>query len=78
MPFGANYKAAQLTNEEAWDVAAFVSSQPRPKKFFSYDWPNIASKPVDFPFGPYTDTFTEKQHKYGPFGAIAKAKELKH
>ncbi len=65
----------QLTDEEAWDVAAFINSQPRPVKDLSKDWPNIAGKPVDHPFGPFTDSFNEQQHKYGPFGPIKKAKE---
>jgi thiosulfate dehydrogenase len=68
----------QLTDEEAWDVAAFVNSQPRPVKDLSKDWPNIAGKPFDHPFGPFTDSFSEQQHKYGPFGPVKKAKELVH
>ena len=75
MPFGASHNAQQLSVEESWDVAAFVNSQPRPDKRFSYDWPDIKTKPEDYPFGPYADGFTEVQHKYGPFGPIRKAKE---
>jgi thiosulfate dehydrogenase len=70
MPFDAPHNAKQLTDEEAWDVAAFVNSQPRPVKTFKEDWPNIAGKPFDYPFGPYIDTFSEKQHKFGPFEDI--------
>jgi thiosulfate dehydrogenase len=75
MPFGAFHGQTQLSDEEAWDVAAFVNSQPRPVKIFKQDWPDISLKPVDHPFGPYTDGFSEQQHKYGPFGPIQKAKE---
>jgi thiosulfate dehydrogenase len=75
MPQGATYDNPQLTEEEAWDVAAFVNSQPRPKKDLSKDWPKIAGKPIDHPFGPYADSFTEQQHKYGPFEPIAQAKK---
>lgn len=75
MPFGVSHHKSQLSTEEAWDVAAFVNSQPRTEKVFSQDWPNIAGKPFDHPFGPYADTFSEKQHKYGPFGPIIKFKE---
>ena len=75
MPFGITHKNPQLTDEEAWDVAAYVNSQPRPKKQFKYDWPDIKTKPVDYPFGPYADGFNEEQHKYGPFGPIKNAKE---
>ncbi|MCW3125126.1 MAG: cytochrome c class [Bacteroidetes bacterium] len=75
MPFGTSYDAPQLTDEEAWDVAAYINSQPRPTKDLSKDWPKISGKPVDHPFGPYTDTFSEAQHKYGPFGPIAEYKK---
>jgi thiosulfate dehydrogenase len=75
MPLGANHENMQLTDEEAWDVAAFVNSMPRPKKDLSKDWPNIAGKPVDHPFGPYADGFSEKQHKYGPFKPIIEKRE---
>ncbi len=75
MPLGVNYDQPQLNNEEAWDVAAFVNSQPRPAKDLSKDWPKISGKPVDHPFGPYTDRFTEQQHKYGPFEPIAAVKK---
>jgi thiosulfate dehydrogenase len=75
MPFGVSHHNSQLTNEQAWDVAAFVNSQPRTVKVFKEDWPHIAGKPIDHPFGPYADTFPEEQHKYGPFGPIRKYRE---
>jgi thiosulfate dehydrogenase len=44
----------------------------------SKDWPNIAGKPIDHPFGPFADGFSEKQHKLGPFKPIkAKRAEMK-
>jgi thiosulfate dehydrogenase len=70
MPQGATHSAPQLTDQEAWDIAAFVNSQSRPKGNISKDWPDISQKPVDHPFGPYADTFSETQHKFGPFAAI--------
>ncbi len=76
MPLGASHINTMLTDEEAWDVAAFVNSQPRPAKDLSKDWPNIAGKPVDHPFGPFADGFSEKQHKYGPFKPIKVKREL--
>lgn len=76
MPFGiASHHNPVLTDEEAWDVAAFVNSQDRPIKKFSKDWPDINKKAIDFPFGPYADKFSEQQHKYGPFLPIQEAKE---
>ena len=71
MPQGTTYKTPQLTDEEAWDVAAFVISQKRPHTNVPKDWPDRSKKPVDHPFGPYADNFSEKQHKYGPFKPIA-------
>ncbi len=70
MPYGTGYHNPVLTTEEAWDVAAFVNSRPRPHKDQQTDWKNTGGKPIDFPFGPYTDPFTEQQHKYGPFAPI--------
>ncbi len=74
MPNPCNYHHTKLSNESAWDIAAYVNSQPRPHKDQSKDWPNISKKPVDCPNGPYTDSFSEKQHKYGPFTMMTKAK----
>jgi thiosulfate dehydrogenase len=70
MPFGATYENPQLTDEEAWDIAAYINSRPRPSKDLSKDWPKISGKPIDHPFGPYADTFSEEQHKFGPFKPI--------
>jgi thiosulfate dehydrogenase len=75
MPFGATYNKPQLTDEESWDVAAYVNSMPRPTKDLSQDWPNLAGKPFDHPFGPYADSFSEQQHKYGPYRPIKDWKE---
>jgi thiosulfate dehydrogenase len=70
MPFGVNHKTTQLSDEEAWDIAAFANSQVRPHLNVPKDWPDISKKPIDHPFGPYSDSFSEKQHKYGPFKPI--------
>jgi thiosulfate dehydrogenase len=75
MPFGATFSKPQLSNEEAWDVAAFVNTQPRPQKPFAADWPDLSKKPIDYPLGPYADTFPETQHKYGPFVPMQKNRQ---
>lgn len=72
MPQGVTYLAPKLSDEEAWDVAAFVNSQPRPHKNTPKDWPDISKKPIDHPFGPYADQFSATQHKFGPFKPIQK------
>ena len=74
MPHGADYLHPQLTVEQAWDVAAYVISQPRPRKAgLDKDFPNLLEKPADTPYGPYADGFSEQQHKYGPFAPIRAA-----
>lgn len=70
MPYGTSYLEPQLTDEEAWDIAAYVNSMDRPVKDYSGDWPDSSKKPIDHPFGPYADPFAEQQHKYGPFAEI--------
>ena len=72
MPFDkSTHEKPLLSDEDAWDVAAFINSMPRPVKTFALDWPDISKKPIDLPFGPYADSFPEVQHKYGPFKEIA-------
>ena len=74
MPFEeSNYEHPKLTDEEAWDVAAFIDSQPRPLIKNKIDYPDISKKEIDNPTGPYSDTFSEQQHKYGPYKPIEEA-----
>jgi thiosulfate dehydrogenase len=74
MPHGTDYTDPQLTPEQAWDVAAYMVSQPRPSKTgLDKDFPDLLDKPVDAPYGPYADGFDARQHKYGPFAPIRAA-----
>ena len=78
MPFEeSNYQHPKLSDEEAWDVAAFINSQPRPLIKGKIDYPDISKKEIDNPTGPYSDTFSELQHKYGPYQPIADALQHK-
>ena len=71
MPFNqSTHQSPVLSDEEAWDLAAYVNSQPRPAKDLSADWPDNSKKPIDHPFGPYADGFSEQQHKYGRFSPL--------
>jgi len=71
MPHGTDYLDPQLTVEQAWDIGAFVLSHPRPQKAgLDKDFLDLLTKPVDTPYGPYADHFSERQHKYGPFAPI--------
>jgi thiosulfate dehydrogenase len=74
MPFGTTWQKPALTTEDAWDVAAFVDSQPRPHvEGLEHDYPNRLQKPVDAPFGPWPDQFGPEQHRFGPFAPIRDA-----
>jgi thiosulfate dehydrogenase len=74
MPHGADYLNPQLSVDDAWDVAAYMISQPRPRKAgLDKDLPDLLDKPIDAPYGPYADGFGEQQHKYGPFAPIRAA-----
>jgi thiosulfate dehydrogenase len=77
MPLGATHEAPVLSDEEAWDIAAYINSQPRPHKNTPNDWPDISQKPLDHPFGPYADAFSARQHKYGPFKPIQAARKAR-
>jgi thiosulfate dehydrogenase len=67
MPFGQ----PDLTDDEAYDVAAYINSQPRPAmQGLDVDYPDRALKPVDSPYPPYADPFPREQHRFGPFGPI--------
>jgi len=69
MPFEeATWDQPKLTDEEAYHVAAYINSFPRPQKANpGADFPDKKLKPVSTPYGPWTDPFSADQHKYGPF-----------
>jgi thiosulfate dehydrogenase len=68
MPFGATYDAPQLTDEEAYHLAAYINTFDRPEKANKeQDFPDIKLKPVSTPYGPWADDFSPEQHKFGPF-----------
>ncbi|MGH6768866.1 MAG: c-type cytochrome [Xanthobacteraceae bacterium] len=74
MPHGADYLDPQLSVDDAWDVAAYVISQPRPvKSGLESDFPDLLTKPVDTPYPPYADGFSREQHMFGPFAPIRAA-----
>ncbi len=71
----ATWRKPYLTDEQAIDVAAFINDgriHPRPQKKNKNipDYPNIKAKAIDYERGPYIDTFSEYQHKFGPFQPI--------
>ena len=69
MPFGR----PDLTDDEAFDVAAYLNSKARPQmapQQLEKDYPDRTTKPVDSPYGPYADPFPIDQHRFGPFAPI--------
>lgn len=72
MPFQqATYNKPVLTDEEAYNVAAYINSFARPQKANTdADFPDRKLKPVSTPYGPWADSFSTEQHKYGPFQPI--------
>lgn len=57
-----------LTDDEALDVAGYINAQPRPHmENLDRDYPKRAEKPIDSPYGPYADPFSQEQHRFGPF-----------
>jgi thiosulfate dehydrogenase len=75
MPLGK----PDLSDEQAFDVAGFINSQPRPHMAnLDRDFPDRTAKPVDAGYGPWADSFPPGQHQFGPFGPIeAYYKKLK-
>jgi thiosulfate dehydrogenase len=74
----SSYEKPFLTDEESWDVAAYIESRPRPEKIFPHDWPDISKKPFDLPKGPYADSYSEEQHKFGPYQPIINEAQKKN
>ena len=74
MPLGATAEKPMLTDDQAYDVAAYINSQPRPVKAnLDQDFPARYNKPVDAAFPPYIGGGTAEQHQFGPFQPLMKA-----
>jgi thiosulfate dehydrogenase len=74
MPNGTTWQAPVLSVPDAWDVTAYIQSQPRPQKAnLDRDYPKRLQRPVDSGYGPYADGFSQEQHRLGPFGPIRAA-----
>lgn len=78
MPLGVTADEPQLSDDDAYDVAAYINSKPRPvKPGIEKDFPDLSRKPVDFPYPPFDDGFSAEQHKYGPFQPVIAVKKQK-
>jgi len=71
MPLGTQANHPAITAEQAYDIAGYFNSFPRPEKpNLEADYPNRMLKPVDAPYPPYADDFPQEQHQFGPFQPI--------
>jgi len=76
MPLGTGWQHPALSTDDAYDVAAYVDSMPRPQMAnLEKDYPKLSKKPVDCPYPPYPDEFSQEQHKIGPFQPIIEARK---
>lgn len=74
MPIGTVWDQPLLSPEDAWDVAAYVESQPRPHYArVGQDYPVRTQKPADAAYPPFADGLPAEQHRYGPFQPIRDA-----
>jgi thiosulfate dehydrogenase len=72
MPLGTTADEPLLTDEEAYDVAGYINSFARPEKANKMaDFPDRTLKPMSTSYGPWADSFSADQHKFGPYGEIA-------
>lgn len=73
MPYTlASHDKPFLKADEAFDVAAFINNdsihaRPPVKE---YQYPYFEEKAIDYDRGPFRDSFSESQHKYGPYQPI--------
>ncbi|MDF2190323.1 c-type cytochrome [Paraflavitalea sp. CAU 1676] len=70
----ATYLKPLLRADEALDIAAFVNNDAihNRSKVQEFQYPNLEEKAIDYDRGPFADTFSISQHKYGPFPPIIK------
>jgi thiosulfate dehydrogenase len=76
MPYDkSTYRQPFLTDAEAMDVAAFINDDQLHTRPFvkNYDYPNPIEKAIDYDRGPFIDSFTASQHKYGPYPPIIRS-----
>jgi thiosulfate dehydrogenase len=73
MPYDkATHDKPFLSDAEALDVAAFVNDDRQHKRptVKSYDYPHPEEKSIDYDHAPFADSFSEAQHKFGPYPPI--------
>ncbi|MGJ7030511.1 c-type cytochrome [Niabella hirudinis] len=80
MPFdSATHLKPVLTHTQALDIAAFINNDAihqRPD-VNEFQYPNYEEKDIDYDRGPFADTFSAAQHKYGPYPPIIEYRKAK-
>lgn len=68
----ATYFKPVLTAAQALDIAAFVNNDAihQRQQVTEFQYPNAEEKAIDYDRGPFADTFSVSQHKYGPYPPI--------
>lgn len=68
----------ELTDEQAFDVASYINTKPRPiKENREADFPDRTVKAIDMDVGPYDDDFSVEQHRFGPYKEIKATSKAK-
>jgi thiosulfate dehydrogenase len=71
MPRGTEPDHPVLSAQDAFDVAVFIDSQPRPHRLGNErDFPDRALKPADATYPPFLGPFPPAQHLTGPWQPI--------
>lgn len=71
MPYGTTFERPVLSVQDAFDVAVFIDSQPRPHRAgLDRDFPDRSLKPADATYPPFFGPFPPAQHLTGPWQPI--------
>ncbi|MFO1060280.1 MAG: c-type cytochrome [Dongiaceae bacterium] len=71
MPLGTDPANPSLAPDDAFDIAAFLAGQPRPRLAGTEaDFPDRRLKPPDAPYPPFLGPFPPAQHLTGPWQPI--------
>jgi len=71
MPKGTEYDHPVLSAQDAFDLAVFINTQPRPHRIGNErDFPDRALKPADATYPPFLGPFLPSQHLTGPWQPI--------
>ena len=71
MPKGVTFQYPILATDDAYDVMAFVNTQPRPRKAdLAKDYPDLWLKPIGTMYPPWAGKFSPTQNRLGPWQSI--------